>query len=276
MRSKRIFSCILVFFLFFIISISSVYSNIKQKPIYHSNECYCNENDKDFIDLNKYLSSKNFSILGDSISTFSGYSNDNKNTNSTIGSNAVYYNPEKRDFKDVNDTWWMRVVNETSMNLLVNNSWSGDKVITKATKRASELHDDTGNNKGTNPDIIAIYLGTNDYNYKVDLNKFYEEYEKMVKIIIDTYDNPDIFLINILPNGKTPVAEIYLYNDVIRSIAYKYNCTLVDIFNNSSMDLSNMSEYTLDPLMIHPNEKGMERIKDVFVDALIDKYIKKK
>ena len=58
---------------------------------------------------------KRLSILGDSISTFSGYSND-ATVNTTIGGNAPRYDAGAADTKpgsyclleSVNDTWWMQ------------------------------------------------------------------------------------------------------------------------------------------------------------------------
>ena len=122
-----------------------------------------NNNNQQPVTLRSVLSGKNFSLIGDSISTYAGYSNNAAETNSTIGSNAVYYGNKNKTIT-VNDTWWMQTVNETGMNLLVNNSWSGDKVSELGINRATQLHDNTGSNAGTTPDIIAVYIGINDIN----------------------------------------------------------------------------------------------------------------
>ena len=139
------------------------------------------------INLKTILGGKYVSVLGDSISTFKGYSND-ASTNTTIGKNAPRYDVGPADTKpksyclleSVNDTWWMNFANRADMSLLVNNSWagsqvfggeaSGGRVIPAAyLERCVNLHDNTlennFENKAINPDVIFVYLGINDYNF---------------------------------------------------------------------------------------------------------------
>ena len=109
---------------------------------------------------------KKVSILGASISTYTGISN-NPDSNSTIGSNATYYT-EGRHGVYVNDTWWMQLANDLGLRLLVNNSWSGSSLLYERNgtvgayvDRCVQLH----NNDGEEPDIIGIQMGTNDFQY---------------------------------------------------------------------------------------------------------------
>ena len=134
-----------------------------------------------------FLDGKYVSVLGDSISTFNGYSND-ATVNSTIGGNGYRYNAGTADTKpgsyclleSVDDTWWMQFANRSGMKLLVNNSWAGSQVFGGQTsdgrkippaylERCINLHDNTlGNNPDNapiNPDVIFVYLGINDYNF---------------------------------------------------------------------------------------------------------------
>ena len=63
-----------------------------------------------------------FSILGDSISTFSGYSEP---------AGAEFYDAEKKVLSRVTsqkDTWWGRTIEALGGTLLVNNSFSGSTV----------------------------------------------------------------------------------------------------------------------------------------------------
>lgn len=112
---------------------------------------------------------KKLSILGDSISTYGGISN-STSYNTTIGSNAVYYSGSNSYIASAEETWWMQTIDTLGMSLCVNNSWSGscatdrgsgNSVAYKLNKRCVQLHNDTGST-AVNPDIIAIYLGTND------------------------------------------------------------------------------------------------------------------
>ena len=139
------------------------------------------------VNLAAILDGKYVSVLGDSISTFNGYSNDAA-VNTTIGGNGPRYDAGAADTKpgsyclleSVNDTWWMDFANRSGMKLLVNNSWAGSQVFGGKTSdgrvipaayldRCVNLHDNTlENNPGNapiNPDVIFVYLGINDYNF---------------------------------------------------------------------------------------------------------------
>lgn len=252
--------------------------------------------------LSSALSGKNFSILGDSISTFAGYSNDSTNTNSTIGSNAVFYNGSNASITNVNQTWWMQTVNETGMNLLVNNSYSGDRIISgTGLSRAIELHDDTGDNAGTNPDIIAVYLGINDFDngtslgtYSNDMynnlitdngnetftyanaSTFAEGYAIMIHKILNKYEDADVFVFTFVPNSKnTNYTLLEQFNDVIRNIANYYGdrVNVVDLYNDSGITTSNYTDYCDDSEELHPNPEGMDLITNTFIDALESKYL---
>ena len=112
---------------------------------------------------------KTLSILGASMSTYTGISN-NPDYNSTIGNNAVYYTAGKHGVY-ADDTWWMQVCSDMGLRLLVNNSWSGSSLLHERNgtvgayvDRCVQLH----NNAGEDPDIIAIQMGTNDFQYYKD------------------------------------------------------------------------------------------------------------
>lgn len=61
-------------------------------------------------------------IFGDSYSTFKGFVPDGY---------AIYYSEDGRpdtDVTRVSQTWWHQVINESSLNLIENNSWSGSTI----------------------------------------------------------------------------------------------------------------------------------------------------
>lgn len=224
--------------------------------------------------LKNVLENKNFSILGDSISTFKGYSTDNLNTNSTIGENAVYYSGSNNGISDVNETWWKQTADKTCMNVLVNNSYSGDRVTNFGQTRCEQLHDDTGVNAGTNPDVIAVYLGINDFDGGVSLDNFKTSYDLMIGKIVAKYNSADIYLFTLLPNNvRRDDAMLLSYNAAIREIAEKYGCTVVDLFSDSGINVSNMSEYTNASDCLHPKMAGMDKMTDCFWKALYDNYV---
>lgn len=149
---------------------------------------------------NKYFN-KQFSILGDSISTLSGYN--------PKGYKVFFdeQNSEKASIHNMNDTWWGKVIDFFGGELLVNNSWSGSRVTSRrknsfpsgcSDERTSHLHID-----GVKPDVIIIYLGFNDWANGVELDgtHFLEEsldlsyfvcaYNEMLEKVTSNYPNAD-------------------------------------------------------------------------------------
>ena len=220
--------------------------------------------------LKTVLNGKNISILGDSISTFSGYSN-NASTNSTTSSNAVYYTGSNI-LTSVDETWWKQAADQTGMNVLVNNSYSGDRVTQKGQTRCLELHTNTGEAE-VNPDIIATFLGINDYNWKqVTVAQFETSYDQMISKMKNKYADSDIFLFTIFPNGRRNDATIEEFNNIIRSTAKKYGCTIVDIYANSGLNAQNNLNFTEAEGNVHPNQEGMDLITKCFLDVLYNTY----
>lgn len=222
--------------------------------------------------LRTALSGKTLSILGDSISTYTGYSN-NTSYNSTIGDNAVWYDGSQNGFTTVSETWWMQIINRTGIILNVNNSWSGDQVTKRGLSRSLQLHNTTGDV----PNIIAVYIGINDFRWGKTVAQFEEKYDEMIAGIIDKYENADVYLFTLVytSNVKSPdVApeNVVAFNAVIEQVAEKYDCTLVDLYNDTGINKSNLSAYMVDGTL-HPNYAGMDCITECFMDALIDNYI---
>lgn len=235
----------------------------------------------------KALEGKYVSIVGDSISTYQGYNN-NTNYNSTIGSNAVYYNSSR--LADVNDTWWLSTINELEMELLVNNSWSGSTVSTfhgntsaGCMTRSANLHND---HTGVQPDIIVIYLGINDLYHGATLGEFtsleeiYDEstktyignviefsdaYATMIHKIINNYPEAEVYCCT-LPNY--PKAQLPAWNETITYVADYFDVNLVDFYNDSTISSSTLSSLMIDG--IHPNKAGMKVMKDCVVEAIIN------
>ncbi|MBQ8197603.1 MAG: hypothetical protein IJZ73_06055 [Clostridia bacterium] len=128
------------------------------------------------------LAGKKISVLGDSVSSYQGYSNNAVNFNSTIAQNNAGYGSVGYggDLTSVNDTWWMQTINNVGADLLVNNSSGGARVGLDRSDiygpaayrdvRALELHDDTNpldpadEDYVVDPDIIMVYMGFNDLN----------------------------------------------------------------------------------------------------------------
>ncbi len=280
-------------------SISVAVSNIYFDVYRETTNAYTLEEYVELLDYENtkaLLAGKNFSLLGASICTYEGWSN-NTEANSTIGNNVARY-PEQ-DVTSVDDTWWKQTADNTKMNVLVTNTWRGTYVSTAngttnagCMTRCQNLHDDVGDNAGTMPDVIAIYIGTNDFNHNVtlgtfeklsdiydettgeyvgDLTQFAVAYATMIHKIQTAYPNARIFNFTHLQNNTRKDYEaLEGFNDAIRYASEYFDCELVDIYNDSGINAENLSVYTSDGL--HPLANGMDLISDCFEKALIKAY----
>lgn len=260
---------------------------------------------------------KRLSILGDSISTFEGVSNDGT-ANSTIANNAVYYyeNTVSKYGVARKDTWWQQAIDTLDFELCVNNSWSGSQAMGVTSgdgyrawqNRCKNLHKTAkvGDSTTTlNPDIIAVYLGTNDVknatttfatfadNRDTMLTqagysdtdivasgvKYFSRYIKMVNNMMTAYPNAQIYLFTLLPNeSQNDVQKKYMedFNQSIRDLVTYYQgqskkVYLVDLYNETSItsDFEILNKHLANTL--HPNAEGMDVITNCFLSAVVQK-----
>lgn len=247
------------------------------------------EKKEDEEEVFNLINGKKVSFLGDSITTFEGWNN-NTSYNSTIGNNAVWYNS---DMIALSDTYWKKTIDDFELNLICNNSWSaslcsGSDESSACNTRATQLH----NNAGENPDIIVIYIGTNDSCWKVstgtyssvsdiynsatqtyvgDTSCFSQAYATMVHKIKQKYDKADIYVCNLLPNCYISAGTLLSqYNAYISQIAKEFDCKLVDFYNDSGINQSNYTNYTFEGL--HPNESGHLLMAKCLQTKILESY----
>ena len=252
------------------------------------------------IELENELQGKTISILGASISTFAGTSNGvaADSTNSTIRNNAKYYPHSVVTDVTLHDTWWMQVCDDLGLRLLVNNSWSGSALLHTRNgtvgayvDRCVQLHDNTGDNAGEEPDIIGIQMGSNDFQYYKDtLGTADIDYDALITENEDcsfTYATPvtsleaaAIVLHKI--SVRYPDAEVYYLNVSQRidgTDAKSFNTELkkvVEHFGSHIVDIygSVITPETFDTHIgdgrVHPNKLGMDAYTEAFKRALLD------
>lgn len=217
------------------------------------------------------------SIIGDSISTYSGYNPKGY---------AVFYddiNQRKNGLTSVYDTWWAKVNQSLHAYLCVNNSYSGSKVSgcafpsANCKERTSSLH-----TKECKPNIILVYIGYNDFGKGIkiksglfDNNKdqfFYDMYLKMVQSIKQNYPSSTIICGTLMrgyvKNSNWIFPESYAgipfdnYNAAIRKAAKKAGVKIADL-------TSFPDRYeTLDGS--HPTAKGHLTIAKAWIYCLKD------
>ena len=210
------------------------------------------------------LKGKKMSILGDSVSTYRGVSND-RNANSTIWGNRCFYDEPM----PVNKTYWSLVMEEFGMELCVNNSWSGGNLSGRdiepaGVNRAYHLSRDDG----TKPDFVIFFMGLNDLGRGVDLEVFRADYELTLERIKEQYPSLYVCCINMPDRHISVKKRTMLFNEIIDGAVKKMNDDkyfVADLFN-SPWNNDNYENNTVD--LLHPDEYGMQMIADVVIDAI--------
>ena len=226
---------------------------------------------------------KLFSILGDSVSTFEGYSEPK---------DGVYYDMARKisaRMCSVLDTWWGKVVSKLNGEILVNYSISGASVCCLpahkveiygcSDKSTSSLH------KGEkSPAVIIVFLGANDWGMGVrvkpsrglngerergNLSYFAFAYEAMLKKLKNNYPNAEIWCMTLPVTYCSMVQEfsfpdsiagrhISEYCETICETAKNCGCRVIDIY--SPNDRCKQFD-TIDGF--HFNAEGMENLANV-------------
>ena len=232
---------------------------------------------------NKYFG-KQFSILGDSISTLEGY-NPKGYKVFYSGDNCV-----KAGVVEAKDTWWDKVIGFFGGELLVNNSWSGSRVTKLKDKeqlfpsgcsdeRTAALHIND-----VKPDVILVYLGTNDWAFGAktghdtrilgeDRNELFDEaYDSMIKKLKSNYPESESWCctfcethISKRPDFQFPHqyagTHIEEYNEIIRKVVGHHNCKLVDLYDYR------MTYDSIDGS--HPTNTGMNTIATMIIRSIV-------
>lgn len=234
---------------------------------------------------NKYYK-KQFSVLGDSISTLAGYN--------PKGYNVFYdgESSERANIKEMQDTWWGKVIDFFGGELLVNNSWSGSRVTRLpdnevlfpsgcSNERTGSLHINN-----VKPDVIIVYLGTNDWAFGASTcyadnilgddfhcNSFDFAYSQMLSKIMSNYPNAEIWCCTLNttfmssnPSFEFPYApakmHIETYNQIIMETAYMHKCKVIDLYNyHTPYD-------SIDGT--HPNSDGMNTLASLMIKEIGD------
>ena len=219
------------------------------------------------VETRKYA----ISILGDSISTYDGITN-NPQYNSSISSSASIYYPTSSSITDtftLEDTYWQKIINAFSFELCVNNSVGGDRVTDKAVSRAQNLHNTTTKQ---NPDVILVYLGTNDLGHQEDagitIEAFKAKYDEMLDVIKTKYPNAQVFCMRLLPEERsTDKPEVLAeFNTAIYNSAISHGYETISLGDTGWNYLADT--YVDATMRVHPNKKGMQKIADAAIPQI--------
>lgn len=222
---------------------------------------------------------KLFSILGDSISTFESC---------CLPHHPAFYQHEYRlitGVLEVEDTWWHQVIRYFGGELLVNASWSGC-CVTKLPREQERYPSGCSEHRiaelgkaGFSPDVIIVYLGTNDWWYgsfreKPDAAEFFPHaYDLMLGEIKRQYPSAEVWCLSLCESKMTsrhsfvfnptpsdvPMSE---YNKVIETLCRKHGCKWV---NTAKYQIAYDSADG-----VHPNCGGMKTLASLCIIAAND------
>lgn len=222
---------------------------------------------------NKTRSNLHISILGDSISTYEGYN--------PYGY-SVYYRDDRlydNQLESVNDTWWKQVIDGLGGELCVNNSYSGSLVAGESFPSAFSMERCSGLHGETTPDIILVYIGTNDRGFEINVGldapdnnrRFYGAYRTMLKRIKRNYPSAKIICSTLLMGALKESVELTYdrfmrvdsrYNDAIRLAVKEEGCLLADLA------LTGKRYETLD--YCHPTKDGHKLMATLWLENLAE------
>ena len=209
---------------------------------------------------------RKFSVFGDSVSTLQGYQPERY---------AVEYEgsfAEESCVKTISDTWWGMAIRELGGELLVNDSYSGCTVTSwredemAFPSAASRERIEALCGAGV-PDVLMIYLGTNDWGRcrKIGTGAepwwrtFSGSYCHMLCDLRRRLPDTEIWCLNLTYSQamayhfyRGPLQKMEEYNRAIAEAAAKYGAKPVDLWTNAS-------QYSSADLA-HPDRAGMETI----------------
>ena len=235
------------------------------------------------------LSPLRIAILGDSISSFAGFS-----PSSMAGYNGTKYKTyyPKGDVRKVENMWWYKVATSlgVSTDFIANCSWSGSSVTgdssstTNASagcsfKRVTDL-----SYKGFSPDIVICFISCNDWASNVSLGSWSSEdsfpkegristmreaYALMIYKIKTTFPESLVVCLTNLddakrdktpgsPSNNSKGVTVEEWNRNIKDIAKALGCFTIDL-QDSGIDYDNISRFSVDN-GLHPNNAGMSII----------------
>lgn len=189
------------------------------------------------------LTGKRLSVLGDSVSAFAGFLDDDTYS---------YYGDWNFGAASM---WWAVLAEKTGMEICRINAVSGSGVIVPEDDRKlmghSERCTDLSARDGTKPDEILVFLGGNDYLAGIPVEQIRKESIAMLSDIKKAYPDASIHVCTYFPSPAKSLKEM---NDMLRDVAKQANVGLIDLENCGIMR-DNPQKYLIDG-QIHPNERG--------------------
>ena len=144
---------------------------------------------------------------------------------------------------------------------------SGKNDETSGLNRAINLMRDDG----TTPDLIIVFMGTNDMGRNIPIEIFAEDYQTTLEIIKESYKNAIVCCVNIPDRDPYLKPRAIIFNKAIQDAVDKMgkNFFVADLFNSR---LNNDFYYDNTTDGLHPDQDGMRIIAEIVIDAIKNYY----
>ena len=228
------------------------------------------------------------SILGDSISTFDGW----------IPEGCSVFYPLHGNVTNVSQTWWKRLIDDTGMELCSNGSSSGSTCVGDSMCIDDPKYGCSGyrisllaGQQGRMPDVIIIYMGTNDLLSDIPLGdndgtglveegmigNFSDAYTLILDKLESDYPIAQIYCCTLAMVGDWGTDRPFVpfvnrlgltsedYSKQIQLIAENRGITVIDLLN-CGIEIDNMDVLTLDG--VHFTPEGMEYVERAVLSGM--------
>ena len=201
-----------------------------------------------YPEMETSLTGRRLSVLGDSVSAFSGY---------IPWEDYAFYSSMNFGAASM---WWAVLAENTGMELCKINAVSGSGVIVPENASTdqplagnSERCKDLSSKEGEKPDEILVLLGGNDYFKQISDDRIRQEYLQMLSEIKSVYPDARISVCTYFQSPAIPSARLEEFNGLLRSIAQEAEVGLID-FEDCGILEEDAGKYLIDD--VHPNERG--------------------
>ncbi len=207
----------------------------------------------------------NIVIFGDSYSTFEGF---------VPSGNAIYYfkNEGATDVRDVKETWWHQLINETDSKLILNDSWSGSTVCNTGYHNSDASETSSficrvnkyiadGFFEKNQIDTIFVFGGTNDSWADSPIGKM--KFEDWKKEELYSYLPAAAYLLKTLKEQLPNTRIIWIVNSDLKDEVYEGTINICEHYSIQHIELKD-----IDKCCGHPTVKGMGQIKNTVLQNL--------
>lgn len=207
------------------------------------------------------------SILGDSISTF--YSESSSLNSYWHGANQYYFPLYSQTVLNANQTWWGRFLANTKAVLECNESYSGSTVY----NWGNDVSESPAMNKIRishlgSPDIVIIFMGTNDVVNGFTTTQFDKAYRTMLQRVKEQCQDAFIFCCTLgysaYKSYSYTDALRLEFNDIIRQACEDADGKVIELASIQTEET--YSQYLGDSL--HPNAVGMEAYANLIIKEI--------